>query len=113
MGEPVVPKKQIVAPLAVALSVTISPVTHAATHCTEAVTRAILHANGGIYFTSDKTCPNWCQVNWGTGEKNKNGYAMLLAAQTSARTITFYWTNIAACNEVNATYASPDYMMLN
>ncbi len=107
------PARQFIAPSLAALFMCISSATNAATHCTEAITRAILHAGGGIYFTSDKTCSNWCQINWGTSEKNKNGYAMLLAAQTSARTITFYWPNVEACTEVNATYASPDYMMLN
>jgi redox-sensitive bicupin YhaK (pirin superfamily) len=105
--------KNLVPLLIAALLIALSPIAKAATHCTETITRAILHLNGNIYFTSDKTCPNWCQVNWGTSEKNKNAFAMLLAAQTAARSITFYWPSVSECTEVNATYASPDYMMLN
>ncbi len=81
--------------------------------CVEAVTGAVLHVNGNIYFTTDKTCPNWCQVNWGSSAANKNAFAMLLAAKTSARQITFDWPYLASCTEINTGGASPDYMILN
>ncbi len=85
---------------------------NAGVYCPEAVTQAILHANGGVFFTSDATCPNWCQVNWGTDAKNKNALAMLLTAVSSGQKVTFYWPNLTSCAATNVTYASPDSMHL-
>jgi hypothetical protein len=90
-----------------------APLASAGVHCTERISQAILHENGDIYFQTDNTCNGaWCQIKWGTPEKNKNALAMLLSAKLAERPITFYWTGINACSEKNAVYASPGYMML-
>ncbi len=75
--------------------------------CFEVVTHVVVHSSGNVYFTTDQTCLNWCQVNWGAG--TKNGLAVLMAAQATGRKVEFSWPAIAGCNVQNVTYASPDY----
>lgn len=85
---------------------------HAAVYCTETVQKAILHSNGNVYFTTDQTCQNWCQINWGTELKNRNALALLLAAASSGRKVAFYWQSASSCGTQNPQYASPDYIEL-
>jgi len=80
--------------------------------CTENIVAVILHVNGNIYFQSDQTCGNWCQVNMGTDAMNKNVYAMLLSAKMGGRPLLFNWPNLASCSSQNATYAAPAYVQL-
>ena len=97
---------------ALTMSLHVSPA-QAGVHCTEKITQAILHKNGDVYFQTDNTCNGaWCQINWGTPEKNKNGLAMLLSAKLADRQVTFFWETLATCGEKNGTYASPGYMIL-
>ncbi|MDH0867074.1 hypothetical protein [Mitsuaria sp. GD03876] len=99
---------------ALALGATLhAPLAQAGVHCTERVSMAILHSNGGIFFQTDNTCSNgWCQINWGTPEKNKNALAMMLSAKLADRPLTFYWPTLDNCSAKNAVYGSPDYMVL-
>jgi hypothetical protein len=86
----------------------------ASAQCIERITYVILHMNGDVYFRSDKTCTqSWCQIAWGSAEKNKNALAMLMLAKASSRSVEFYWPAIASCETANAAYASPDYMLLD
>lgn len=78
--------------------------------CSEQVTYLILHENGSIFFETNQTCPNWCELNFATAEQDDNGYAMLMAAKTQGISVDFDWPNISSCTAVNATYASPDFM---
>lgn len=104
-----------IAKIAIAAAIaTISTVSMAGATCTENVASAYVHSNGGVYFTTDKTCSvNWCQVNWGTDDKNKKALAMLLLAKATSKPVTFYWPNVSTCSEVNLVYASPSYMSLD
>lgn len=103
----------------VAAAVTITAACHApaaiaGVHCTEKIWQPILHENGRIFFqTVGGTCgDSWCEINWGTPEKNKNGLSMLMTAKLTDRAVTFYWGALSSCDQKNATYASPGYMML-
>jgi hypothetical protein len=99
--------------LATALFLAAMPCANAGVSCTENVTAAILRSNGHVYFHSDKTCTtDWCQINWGTSERNRNGLAMLLLAKASEKPIYFHWSNLNSCSERNPVYASPDFMSL-
>jgi len=90
-----------------------APLASAGVHCTEKVSLAIYHQNGDVYFQTDNTCSTgWCQINYGTAEKNKTGLAMLLSVKLAERPITFFWSGINSCSEKNVLYASPGYMML-
>ena len=95
-------------------ALTATSLAMAGTTCTENIKSAILHSNGNIYFTSDQTCATaWCQINWGTEEKNKKAFAMLLLAKATSKPISFYWSNLNSCTEVNPVYSSPAYMSLD
>lgn len=110
-------KRALTQGLTVAMVLTASlhaPLASAGVHCTEKISQAILHENGDIYFQTDNTCNGaWCQIKWGTPEKNKNALAMLLSAKVADRSITFYWNGLTTCSEKNPVYTSPGYMMLN
>jgi len=81
---------------------------HSGAYCSENITNVILHVNGNVYFTTDKTCPsNWCQINWGTS--SKSAYATLLAARVTAKPVSFYWPDLTDCTQINVVYASPNY----
>lgn len=96
------------------LAASICTLATAGVTCTESIASAVLHSNGGVYFLSDKTCTaSWCQVNWGTDDKNKKALAMLLLAKATAKPVSFYWPNLNSCSEVNPAYTSPAYMSLD
>jgi hypothetical protein len=95
------------------MAASISTLSVAGVTCTENIRSAILHSNGNVYFLSDQTCnAAWCQIDWGTSEKNKNALAMLLLAKATSKPISFYWTNLNSCSEANPVYTSPSYMSL-
>jgi hypothetical protein len=79
--------------------------------CNEKVINIISHSNGNIYFTTDQTCPSWCQLA-GNPAFIKQSYAMFLTAGATDKTIAFAWNNLASCGEKNAVYAIPDFMVL-
>jgi len=89
---------------------TFSGIANAGVSCIEKVTNAILHKNSNVYFKTDKTCNNWCQIKWvGEGDKDR-ALSMLLTAKATDKPIGFYWGNINSCEAKNVTYESPDYM---
>jgi hypothetical protein len=84
---------------------------NAGVYCNENVSEVIVHANANVYFKTAQTCSgNWCQANWGTS--SKNAYAILLVAKTTGKRLQFYWPNLSACTQVNASLASPDSISL-
>lgn len=93
------------------ISIFLSHFSYAGAHCTEEISSAILHENGNVYFQTNATCPNWCQIKWSTEEDKNRAYSTLLAARTTDRKLTFYWNNLNACSEINPTYQSPEYMV--
>ena len=96
------------------LIASVNTLTIAGVTCNENITSTILHSNGNVYFLSDKTCTtSWCQINWGTDDKNKKGLAMLLLAKATSKPVTFNWPNLNACTEANPVYTSPPYMSLD
>ena len=89
----------------------LSTASHAGVHCTEAVKTVVLHQNGNVYFTSSKTCPNWCQIKWaGEGDKDR-ALSQLLVARTTEKPLTFYWRELNNCETINPTYSSPEYVV--
>src|SRR5580704_8638770 len=81
-----------------------SPAAYADATCTENVTGLISHTNGYVYFTTDQTCPSWCQINFATPDANKEAYAMLLSANAQGKTIVFSWANLTSCSTHNPVY---------
>ena len=81
-----------------------------AASCGESVLTLISHSNGNIYFTTDATCPNWCQLA-GNPAFIKQSYAMLLTAQASNKKVTFAWPKLPTCNDKNEVYSIPDFLV--
>jgi len=80
------------------------------------VVRVILK-NDGIYFTSQKSCLNWCKVNpnW-SAERKDQALSMLLLAKTSNANIAFFWAEHDAgspCQDRLPAFANPVLIMLD
>ena len=58
----------------------------------ETITLVIVHEDGNVYFTTNKSCPGWCRINpaW-SGDRRKEAYAMLVAARVSGNPMSFFW----------------------
>lgn len=54
----------------------------AGAYCYDEKLTSVIIASEGVYFTTDKSCPNWCRVNesWSEDAINRS-YSMLLSAQ--------------------------------
>ena len=97
--------------LQIALLLTLSNSVSAGSSCSENITKVVVHKNGNVYFSTDKTCHNkWCMIDFQNVDQSSKAYSMLLAAVTTDSPITFWWPNLATCNDQNQTYASPDYI---
>jgi hypothetical protein len=93
-------------------ALSISTMSYAA-GCVENVTNLIVHWNGGIYFQTSQTCAQgWCQITFATTDANKHAYAMLLSAKMNSIPLLFAWPNLSSCSAQNATYASPEFIVL-
>ncbi|MFS1525339.1 hypothetical protein ACL7TT_14710 [Microbulbifer sp. 2304DJ12-6] len=82
-----------------------------AAHCGEKVTRLIIHRDGNVYFSTDKTCVEngWCKLDFEDPKQADRGYSMLLSATIADKKVTFTWPAISNCDEINAQHASPEY----
>lgn len=94
------------------LTAIFSTAAHADVYCSEQITQVIVNSSGGVYFTTNETCPNWCQLNFSTSDAVKQGYAMLLAANAQGKTLMFEWGNLTSCSTPNSVYASPANVVL-
>lgn len=78
--------------------------------CTESVEELIVHKNGNVYFTTDKTCKEngWCILPGSEANRNR-ALTTMLTTQLNDKSINFHWREIDSCNESNAAFASPEY----
>jgi hypothetical protein len=78
-----------------------------AEYCSGQKVTALILNDTSIYFTTDKSCPNWCRVAPGLAEKQQDRmYSMMLTAVSTGRTLTFFFTEAQACEAV-PTLSSP------
>lgn len=87
-----------------------TPLAQAAT-CPELVGNVISHSSGYVYFTTNRTCANWCMIA-GKPEYITQTYALLLVAQSKKRQVQIAWTSLDSCDQQNALYAIPDYVII-
>ena len=97
--------------LAGAFSVASSAQVANAATCPEMVVNVISHSSGYVYFTTNKTCANWCMIA-GKPEYITQTYAMLLLAQSKKRGVEIAWLNLDSCEQQNQLYAVPDYVIV-
>lgn len=76
-------------------------------YCSENVTGVIVLGDS-LYFTTDKSCPNWCQINpnWDATAINRAMSAMM-AAKTAGNTVEFEWPGTNTACSVEPTYSNP------
>ena len=74
----------------------------------EHITQVVL-IQESIYFTTDVSCPNWCEVSpaWSATQQNR-AYAGLLAAKLSGSGVSFYWNEqTTSCSPVEPANSVP------
>ena len=93
-----------------------SPATAFAGYCTdERITNVITSQDGatvGIYFTTNKSCANWCSVptTW-NAEAKARAYSMLLTSASTGRNLTFFWPQQATVCAPLPLYSVPDLIV--
>jgi D-alanyl-D-alanine carboxypeptidase len=63
----------------------------AAADCKEQIKDLVVHSNGNIYFSTNLTCPTWCQLDMGSEKQTDRAYSMLLAARVKGEELMFRW----------------------
>ena len=90
----------------------ITPV-KAGEYCYNETIGYLITTSTEIYFTTDKSCSGWCQVNasWSTDQKNR-AYSQLALAHSTGRTITLFWPAASTACESLPTYSVPAYFLV-
>jgi hypothetical protein len=92
--------------IAVAMSMIAMSSPARADYCTESVVQVIENGDQ-VFFTTNKSCPNWCQVNPALSESARDRmFSLLLTAASGGRKISTYFDGVQACQAVPA-YSSP------
>jgi hypothetical protein len=86
---------------------------HAGEYCTQEKITQIITGSGMVFFTTDKSCPNWCQLPtaWSTDSINRS-YSLMLSAFMSNRKVAFYWPTAATACQVVSVNSSPDNVIV-
>ena len=100
----------------VALMFFVAPTVAHAEYCwNERVTQVIVFGNN-VFFTTNKSCPQWCGLTAGLSSDAYNRfYSILLTSFTTGKLVTTYWSQTAAGSNcpVVALYAAPDLISIN
>lgn len=84
-------------------------------YCWNESIQLLIMQGDDIYFTTDKTCPNWCTLHpeW-SQEARKRAYATLLTAKTTGTPVTFFWhQHSTACESPLPVHSYPGSIILN
>ena len=78
-----------------------------AEYCNGQKITAVILTDDNVYFTTDKSCPNWCRISPGLAENQRDRmYSMLLTAASVNRRLSFYFAEAQGCEAV-PTYSTP------
>ena len=92
-----------------------APVAARAEYCFNERITSVITQDGAVWFTTDKSCPNWCGLKsaLSTDERSRQ-YSLLLTALTTERLVSFYWSQSASGSNcpVIPTLGAPDLMAL-
>lgn len=94
--------------LVISFIISFTTAVSAGQYCTEHITQVIEHTNGNVYFTTDQSCPSWCELSRPTTDSLNRGYSLLLSALLSGRYVRFYWPNASTPCQSEPAYSSPD-----
>jgi hypothetical protein len=100
--------------IALVATLLLLPATQAhAEYCFSEKITGIILVGDAVYFTTNKTCASWCEVNstWSTDAKNRV-YSTLLTAKTSNQLVSFHWPAATTACMALPTYSKPDQVLL-
>lgn len=89
-----------------------APLAHAEVYCNETITSVIM-AGDNVYFTTNESCPNWCEINpnWDAVAVDRAMGILMTARTEPSGTVEFAWSQISSCGAAAPTYASPDQLI--
>jgi hypothetical protein len=86
---------------------------HGGEYCWNETIKSVIQTDGGgVFFTTDKSCPSWCGANYANADAVKRAYALLLTASASGKKVTFYWPMVSSSCAVVPVYSQPENFML-
>lgn len=95
----------------IGMAALLAPPAHAE-YCANEKIVTVITQGTQIFFTTDKSCPNWCSIDtsWPAAAQDR-AFSQLLTAQNAGKPITFFWNAGAVACAVQATFASPATLM--
>lgn len=95
-------------PALIGIALACAPPAHAGVYCTESVTSVIVVADN-VYFTTNESCPNWCEINpsWDAAATDRALALLTSARATPSSNLTFEWSQLSSCGAAVPTYSSP------
>lgn len=100
-------------PLLACVALAAAPAAKADAYCSETVTLIIVKA-GAVYFTTSKSCQNWCELNpaWDANTINRS-VALMIAAKTTGSPMMFEWPDqSSSCSNTEQTYSEPGAVIM-
>lgn len=91
-----------------------SKLSFAGAYCTDEKITSLTMSGDSVYFTTDKSCSQWCKINpdWSEAAINR-AYSMLMTAQSSDKGVRFYWNeHSVSCESVLPVYAMPGILSI-
>jgi hypothetical protein len=104
--------KRIVAGLI--LSIGVASTASAGSYCYNETVTTVIMQGDQIFFTSNPSCPNWCEVNgsWSAAAQAR-AFAMLTTAKVAGMPLSFYWTDQSgSCSSIEPAYSMPVYLIM-
>jgi len=92
----------------------VSTIGAAGEYCWNEKVQYVILNGDSVYFTTDRSCPNWCTLHpaW-SADQRKQAYAMLMTAKTTERALTLYWNeHSTSCGGVVPVGAYPTIMFI-
>jgi|SRR5271155_4764440 len=96
-----------------ALGLTLAPSLANATYCYGEQVNYVIWYGSAIYFTTNKSCPSWCQVDsTQASDVQDRAYSMLLSAKLSGNTLVIDWPQVTTSCAVVPGLSVPDIIIL-
>ncbi|TVZ37407.1 hypothetical protein P886_1748 [Alteromonadaceae bacterium 2753L.S.0a.02] len=101
----------------VALLLYISTGAIAGEYCWNDKVTKVIVKNNRVFFTSEKSCNSWCEIDssW-TKESINQAFTILTSAKVTNANVAFYWNEHDSgkpCQDFLPVYSMPSAILLN
>ena len=89
------------------------PVSADETICSGEIITTVTTVGDEVYFTTDKSCPNWCKLSSSLSASAKDRfYAQLLTASVTKTHVDIFWQLVSTPCAVEPAGAEPTHLVL-